>query len=67
MMSTRISGFGSNLSFQLGTPGNPTEVQAITTVVIAISTPAHTTITDGITVEATGNKMKIHNCGIASP
>ena len=45
-----IDGGGDRSSCQPGTPGNPTEAEAITIVIIAFRAPVHTTVTSDVVV-----------------
>ena len=45
MVSTGISGGSYSFSSQLRTPSNPTETEAVTTVVVMINESVHTTVT----------------------
>ena len=50
-----------NLLFWPKFPGNPTEVEAVTTVTVVVDAPVHTTFTGGvIKVVVTWEIMKTH-------
>ena len=48
----RISGGTGSSCCQPETPSNPTEVEAMTTVIVAFDVTVHRTVTDGIVVAA---------------
>ena len=50
MASTDNSGGGGNTSCEHGAPGNPTEVEPITTITVAADAPVHTTVTGSVVV-----------------
>ena len=46
-VSIRVSGYSGSSSCQPGTPDNCTEVKAITTAIVKVNGPVHTTVAGG--------------------
>ena len=65
-LSTEISGGHDISSCQPITPGNPTQMEAIVTVVLVFNVPAHITVTLGIVVVPRCLLKSHHSTGIAS-
>ena len=52
VVSVGISGGGDNSFCRLGTPGNPTEMEAIATVIVAVDAPVHAIVAGSVKVVA---------------